>query len=104
MGIQSEVNKVIKDVNVLTGERNTEELQLQKEIAASKRKQLAYKQANLSLKEKQLDAKRAAFERSMERKKHSLDRVANGKALNSYQQDLLQEAKRKREERMKIHV
>ena len=69
-----------------------------------KRKQLAYKQANLSLKEKQLDAKRAAFERSMERKRHSLDRVTNGKALNSYQQELLLEAKRKREERMKLHV
>ena len=104
MGIQSEVNKVIKDVSVLTSEKENEELHLQKEMATFKRKQLAYKQANLALKEKQLDAKRAAFERSLERKSHSLERVANGKALNSYQQELLKEAKRKREERMKLHV
>lgn len=102
--MQSAVNKVIKDISTLTEEKDSEELKLQQETAAYKRQQLAYKKANLELKTNQLDAKRAAFERSMERKKHALDRVTNGKNLNSYQQELLKEAKRKREERMKLHV
>ena len=106
MGIQSSTNKVLKDLGVLAQEKEQENLQLDKEVTAYKRDVLKYRKSALELQNAKLAEKKAAFEKSLERRKHALERVQNARKIleqkNTEIEKLLAEAKAKREARAKL--
>lgn len=113
-GIQSATNEVIKDFAALANERDAEQLQFEKENAAYKRDVLAFKKSKLESKKSALQLqndklreKRAAFEKSLERKKHALNRVEKAKEVTDAKKAdiemLLAEARKKREARARIN-
>ncbi|MBO7693181.1 MAG: hypothetical protein J6T10_11185 [Methanobrevibacter sp.] len=106
MGIQSSTNKVLKDLGVLAQEREQENLQLDKEVTAYKKDVLKYRRSALELQNAKLAEKKAAFEKSLERRKHALERVQNARKIleqkNTEIEKLLAEAKAKREARAKL--
>ena len=98
--IQQSVNQIEKGIVSLASENAIETQELKKQ-------ELSYKKDVLKLKQDKLNAKRAAFEKSLERRKHAMERVSKAKKVNeevsSYTQSLLAEAKKKREARTKIN-
>lgn len=113
MGIQSNVNQVIGAVGSALQPEDPEKalkeanLQLKQRKIDLKNQDLDLKTSALKLKQDKLNEKRAAFERSLERRQFAMDRAKKGKELSESQKrdidSLLAEAQRKREARAKLN-